>query len=112
MSETVSPAPVTDADRTMAMWAWMPIVGGLVALYILIAEEQRQHPFRKFHAVNSLLFNIAAGLVITVLSIVLVGLCLLPVIWAYQGYVAYKAYQGEWTTVPGLTDLARSQGWI
>jgi len=78
----------------------------------LIADDQRQHPFRKFHAVNSLLFNIVAGLVIAVLSALLIGLCLFPVIWAYQGYVAYKAYQGEWVAVPGLTDLARSQGWI
>jgi hypothetical protein len=27
-------------------------------------------------------------------------------------YLAVKAYQGEWVTVPLLTDFCKNQGWI
>ncbi len=103
---------VSDEDRTMAMLAWMPFIGGLVSLYILLAESERVHPFRKFHAVNSLMFNIVMGVVVLVLSVALVGLCLLPLALGYQAYMAYQAYQGQWREVPMLTDFARGQQWI
>ncbi len=107
-----APQAVTEDDRTWGMLAWLPIVGGLISLYVLLVEEQRARPFRKFHAVNSLLFNVVVGLVLIVLSLTLIGLCLLPLPWIYQAYMAYQAYQGKWAEVPGLTAFARGQGWI
>ncbi len=114
MTETFSGAarPVADEDRTWGMLAWLPIVGSFISLYILLVDDQRARPFRKFHAVNSLLFNVVVGLVLLVLSLALIGLCLLPVALLYQAYMAYQAYQGQWVEVPGLTAFARGQGWI
>ena len=112
MTEQSASHQVSEDDRTWGMLSWLPIIGGLIALYVLLVEEQRSRPFRKFHAVNSLLFNVAVGILLTVLSLTLIGLCLLPLPWLYQAYMAYEAYQGKWTEVPGLTAFARGQGWI
>ncbi len=108
----VGQRPVSEDDRMWGMLVWLPVVGVFMALFVLIAEDQRAYPFRKYHAVNALLFDIISTLVLTVLSLTLVGLCVTPAVLVYQLYVAYQAYQGQWTEVPLLTSLARDQGWL
>jgi len=46
-----------------------------------------------------------------ILSFVLIGICVGLAGFALQLYWAYKAYQGEYITIPVLTDFVKNQGW-
>jgi uncharacterized membrane protein len=100
---------VTDDDKLWALLSWLfwPI-----AIIVLLLEDKKQRPFIKYHAVQSLVLGILAGILTGVLSFVIVG-CFVGLAWlVYVIYLAVKAYQGEWVTVPLLTDFCKNQGWI
>jgi uncharacterized protein len=78
--------PMTDSDQRL--WGMLAHLGGIVtwfvgALVIMLVFGERS-PFVKRHAVEALNFQITvtiAWLVATVLSFVLIGFLLFPVIW-------------------------------
>jgi len=100
---------INDQDKLMAALSY-PL--GIVALIILLVEDMKARPFQKYHAVQALAVNI----VIVVLSIVLgwtvVLACVPLLIWLVTLYWAYKAYQGEYFEISGLTGFLKGQGWI
>ena len=101
---------VNDNDRLMAAITWViPILG----VVILLVEDMKKRPFQKYHAVNSLAFSVAFFIVLTILSIVTFGFggCL-GILWFVVIYWAIKAYQGEWVTIPVITDFVKKQGWV
>ena len=119
---------VSDDDRLMAMLAWLSMVIlqiPLVSLVLLISEANKNRPFQRFHAVNSILFWVAgfayeviALIVYIVLSLITLG-CLALFLWPifflphlFALYYAYQAYRGQRNEIPFITDLARGQGWI
>jgi uncharacterized membrane protein len=100
---------ITSDDKLWAALSWaIPIL----AIVVLVSEDKKNRPFQKYHAVNSLAFSVAFFIIITILSVVTFGIggCLF-VLWFVAFYWAYKAYQGEWVTVPFLTDFVKKQGW-
>jgi len=100
---------VTDDDKLWALLSWLfwPI-----AIIVLLMEDKKQRPFIKYHAVQSLVLGVIAGILTGVLSFIIVG-CFVGFAWlVYVIYLAIKAYQGEWVTVPFLTDFCKNQGWI
>ncbi len=53
------------------------------------------------------------ALVLGVISLVLnATLCGGLLVWFYAIYVGFLAYQGQWVTVPFVTDFSKNQGWI
>ncbi len=106
----------SDDDRLWAALAWVPVIGWIFAIIILLSEERRQRTFQRFHAVNSLAFGVAAWVLNMVLGLTGVGLLIsCPISLAlllYQIYMAVQAYNGQMTEVPGLTPLLRQQGWL
>jgi uncharacterized membrane protein len=102
---------VTSDDK---LWSLLGYLVPVIALIVLLIEDKRSRPFLKFHAVQSLAFNVAAYVIITILSAITLGigsiLCIAPV--AYSIYLAVKSYQGEYVTIPWLTDFIRKQGWV
>jgi uncharacterized membrane protein len=114
MSEEVFDVPeaaeeVTDDDKLWALLSWLfwPI-----AIIVLLMEDKKQRPFIKYHAVQSLVLGVIAGVLTGVLSFVIVG-CFVGFAWlVYVIYLAIKAYQGAWVTIPLLTDFCKNQGWI
>jgi uncharacterized protein len=101
---------ITSDDKLWALLAylippWVPII-------ILLMEEKKNRPFIKYHNVQAL----ALSVVLVVLSIVIgwtgVGLCVPGLLWIYMIYLAVKAYQGEYVTVPLVTDFCKKQGWL
>ena len=59
-----------------------------------------------------LAMGVVAAVVSAVLSFIIIG-CLVSIAWAiYVIYLAIQAYQGQWVTVPFLTDFCKNQGWI
>jgi uncharacterized membrane protein len=95
---------VTDDDKLWALLSWLfwPI-----AIIVLLMEEKKDRPFIRYHAIQSLVLAVI-GLV---LGTITVG-CLALVWVVYIIVLAIKAYQGEWVTIPLVTDFCKNQGWI
>jgi uncharacterized membrane protein len=101
---------ITSDDKLWAALSWaIPII----AIIVLFMEDKKNRPFVKYHAVNSLAFSVAFFVIISILSVVTFGIggCL-SVIWFIAFYWAYQAYQGQWVTVPVISDFVKKQGWV
>jgi uncharacterized membrane protein len=121
---TVPPSgDVTDNDKLMALLAYIFAV--VVPVIILLAEDMKDRPFQRYHAIQSLglsaaslVYEIVACVVFTLLTAVtagILGVCLwflflLPVIPAI--IYAIQAYQGKWVEIPVLTDFMKQQSWL
>lgn len=109
---------ITDNDKLMAALSY-PIP--IVALIILIAEDMKNRPFQRFHAVQALAANIVLWVLIAVLGCILGaatffigGLCGIAsiLLWFVTLYWAYEAYQGKYFEIPYLTQFLRDQKWL
>jgi uncharacterized membrane protein len=109
---------ITDNDKLMAALSY-PIP--IVAIIILIAEDMKERPFQKYHAVQALAANIALwvviivlGCILAVLSFFLGGLCgsIAFLLWFIVLYWAYEAYQGKYFEIPWLTGFLKGQNWL
>ncbi len=118
----------SDEDRLMAALAWVGLLIlqiPLVSLVLLVAEGNKNRPFQRFHAVNSIVFWVAgfvyeiiAVIVYLVLTVISFG-CLGIFLWVIfffphllALYYAYQAYQGKQSDIPFISQLARGQGWV
>ena len=97
---------VTSDDKLWALLGY--ILSPIVPLILLLMEDKKNRPFIKYHSVQAL----AIGIVELILIILAVGLCLSPLLFIYAVYCGIKAYQGEYVTIPVLTDFLRKQGWL
>lgn len=100
---------VNDRDKLMAALAY-PI--GLVALIILLVEDMKNRPFQKYHAVQALAINVIIIITSLILGWTLFLACVPCLIWFATLYWAYRAYQGEYFEIPGVTNFLRGQGWL
>ncbi len=103
---------VTDDDKLWAMLSWLPYLGWIAALIVVFTEDKKQRKFMMYNAVQSLALSLVGGVLTAVLSFVVIG-CVIGVAWlVYAIYLAIQAYQGNWVTVPVITDFCKNQGWI
>ena len=93
---------ITDDDRLWALLSW---IFWIIAVLALLLEEKKDRPFVRYHAWHS----IVTGIIFTIISVATFG-CGTPV-FLVSLYFAYRAYQGEWFTIPVLTDFIKGQGW-
>jgi uncharacterized membrane protein len=95
---------ITQDDKLWSLLSWLfwP-----VALIMLLMDDKKARPFIKYNAVLSLAYAVPMYVVGTIT----VG-CLLVVMGIYAIVLAVKAYQGEWVTVPFLSDFVKKQGWV
>ncbi len=111
MSDQFNTEEITNDDKLWAAIGY-PIV--IVALIVLFMEDKKARPFIKFHAVQSIVFNIVMGIVGIVLSTITLGfgaLCV-PALWLVTFWPAYEAYQGKYMEMPFITDFIKNQGWV
>lgn len=114
MAEDMTPEPemsdITPDDR---LWAAIGYPIPILAILVLLMEEKKQRRFLKFHAVQSLIFNVAIWVVIVVFSTVTLGfggLCA-PLIWLAVLWPAYDSYKGNYTEIPVVSNFIRNQNW-
>ena len=114
MEEEMAAAPVggeevTDDDKLWALLSWLfwPI-----AIIVLLIEDKKQRPYIKYHAIQALAVGVVGYVISGVLSVIGVGCVLWLAVLIYQIYLAVKAYQGVWVTIPVVTDFCKNQGWI
>ncbi len=101
---------VTSDDR---LWSALGYPIPLIAIIVLLMEEKKARPFIKFHAVQSLIFNLAIYVLIFVVSAVTLGfgaICA-PLLWLVTLWPALGSYQGEYTEIPVITNFIKNQGW-
>jgi len=100
---------ISDQDKLMAALSY-PI--GIVALVILLVEDMKNRPFQKYHAVQALAVNIVIVILAIVLGWTIVLACVPFLVWLVTFYWAFKAYQGEYFEIPGLTGILKGQNWL
>jgi uncharacterized membrane protein len=94
---------ITSDDK---LWALLSYLIPIVAIIVLLMEDKKNRPFIKFHAVQA----IAVTVVLTVLATVTLGCG--SILFLVMIYWGIKAYQGEYVTIPVVTDFIKKQGWV
>jgi uncharacterized membrane protein len=121
MAEEYTPAPVDDISDNDKLMAAISYPIPLVAIVILLAEELKDRPFQKYHAVQALAANavlwvviVLVGCILGALSAILGGVCGTAVLllWFITLYWAYEAYQGKYSEIPALTQFLKGQNWV
>jgi uncharacterized membrane protein len=117
----------TDNDRLMAglAYASQVVIPLIVPAVMLLAEESKERPFQRYHAIQSLGFLVIAVIYEVLAAIVFCGLsavtsgCLACVLWVLfvlpaipAFYYAYQAYQGFYFKIPFLTDFLVDNKWL
>jgi len=103
---------LTDDDKLWGMLSWLPWVGWILAIIALVVEPQKNRPYIKHHAVQSLVSNVVLALLSIILGFTVILSCLAPFLSLILIYPAIKAYQGEEIQIIWLTDFCKGQGWI
>lgn len=96
------------------LWAALGYPIPLIALIVLLMEEKKNVPFLRFHAVQSIAFNIAIWVLIVILIFVTFGIASFcaPVVWLVTLWPAYDSFQGNYTEIPVITNFLKGQGWV
>lgn len=110
MSESFNSSPdVTSDDRLFAALAY--VFSPLVPIIIMLLEDKKNRPFIRAHNAQALVAGVVLTILVVVLSFTVVLACLGFIGWLVMLYWAYKAYKGEYVTIPVITDFVRNQGW-
>lgn len=111
MSEQIPSPDLTSDDK---LWAALGYPIPIVAIIVLLMEEKKSRPFIKFHAVQSLVFNVALWVAIVLVTAVTLGfggLCA-PLIWLVTLWPAWESYQGKYLELPFITEFIKKQNWV
>ncbi len=111
---------LSDNDRIMAALAYfLWFIGPAI---ILLSKDMKDQAYMRYHAIQglglavvALAYSVVAIVVAVVMSIV--GLCCCFWVLVVPGpaatiYYAYRAYQGEYFTIPILTNIMVNEGWL
>jgi len=99
---------ISDITSDDKLWALLGWIFWPVALVMLLMQDKKARPFIKYNAVLSLALSVIAW----GSSIIGIGLCLGPLAFIYSVVLGIQSYQGNWVTVPVLTDFVKKQGWV
>jgi uncharacterized protein len=109
MSEEFNtPGEVTSDDKLWALLAY--IFTPLVPIIIMLMEDKKNRPFLRAHNGQALVIGVIQ-LVMWSLSFTCVTGIIAVIVLVAQIYWGYKAYQGEYVTIPVVTDFVKNQGW-
>jgi uncharacterized membrane protein len=98
---------ITSDDKLFAALAW--VFAPLVPIIILLMEDKKNRPFIKAHNAQALVLGVLMVVVVPILATVTCGIG--AIVWLIMLYWAYKAYQGQYVTIPIVTDFCKKQGW-
>jgi uncharacterized protein len=111
MTEQPVNPDITSDDKLWALLAY--ILSPLVPIIILLMEDKKNRPFIKAHNIQALVFGLAYIIIGSILAVVTFGFgsCIIPLLWILSIYWGIKAYQGNYVTIPVITDFCKKQGW-
>ncbi len=100
---------VTSDDQLWAALAY--VFTPLVPIVLLLVEGKKDRPFIRAHNMQALAWGVVFYVLVSILSVFVIGLCLWPLGFLLQLWWAYKAYQGEYVEIPVITSFVKNQGW-
>ncbi|QLQ07448.1 MAG: DUF4870 domain-containing protein [Anaerolineae bacterium] len=119
---------VTSDDRLLAALTWLGLLLlqlPIVSVVILLVEGNKDRPFQRHHAIQSIgfwvgaiIYEIVAAIVFTVKPIVTLGLgalCLWVIFFVphvLSIVYAWQASQGKEIDIPLISKFMRQQGWL
>ncbi len=92
---------VTSDDKLWALLAY--IFSPLVPIILMLMEDKKNRPFIKAHN--------AQALILGIISVLTYGICIGFLVFLYQLYLGFQAYQGKTVEVPVITNFVKGQGW-
>ncbi len=101
MSQESMNPEISSDDRLWAALAY--VFSPLVPIILMFMDDKKNRPFIKANNMQALIL----GIITAVTSAFCIGI----LVWFYQLYCAYQAYQGQTVNVPVLTDFCKNQGW-
>lgn len=100
----MSQAPMSDITSDDKLWSALAYVfSPLVPIILMFMEDKKNRPFIKSHNMQALILGI--------ITIVTSTFCIGLLVWLYQLYCAYQAFQGQTVKIPVITDFVTNQGW-
>jgi uncharacterized membrane protein len=105
---------ISEEDKQWGMLCWLPVIGDIMAIIVLLTDERKARPFQKYNAVLSLALRVVIYVISGVLGWVVpcIGNGVLFVVGlVYLIILMLKAKDGEWVEVPWLSDFVVQQGW-
>jgi len=112
-SQSMGGSEATSDDKLWGALSYLPFVGWIIAIVMLLMEDKRARPFIKFNAIQALVLDVVLVLVYMLVSLVsfgILGLCAW-IIFLIPLWPAYEAYGGKSSQIPVISNLIRSQGW-
>ena len=121
MNQAPMSSDVNSDDKLWAALSYLPFVGWIIAIIVLLMEDKRSRPFIKYHAVQSLALHVVLWVVLVILSCLLAAVTffiaglggLLPwILWLILLWPAYEAYTGKYFELPVITNFIKQQHWV
>jgi uncharacterized membrane protein len=98
---------ITSDDKLFAALAY--VFSPIVPVILMLMEDKKNRPFIKAHNAQALVLGIIMIVVVPILAAFTCGIG--AILWLIMLYWAYKAYQGQYITIPVITDFCKKQGW-
>ncbi len=111
MSEQMPSMDITSDDK---LWSALGYPIPIIPIIVLLMEDKKNRPFIKYHAVQSLVFNVVLWVVIMIITAVTLGfggLCA-PLIWLVSLWPAWEAYNGKYIELPVISNFIKGQHWV
>ena len=110
MAEQMPSSTGSDITSDDKLWAALAYVfSPIVPVILMLMEDKKNRPFIKAHNAQALVLGILMVVVVPILATVTCGIG--AIVWFIMLYWAYKAYQGQYVTIPIVTDFCKKQGW-
>jgi uncharacterized membrane protein len=101
MSQAPMSPDVTSDDKLWAMLAY--VFSPLIPIILMLMEDKKNRPYIRANNAQAL----ALGIITVITSTFCVGI----LVWFYQLYCGYQAYQGIEVKIPVISDFVKNQGW-
>ncbi len=109
--ETTDFAPeITSDDKLWALLTY--VLSPLIPIIILFLEDKKERPFIKAHNSQALVLGCVNLVLGIILSFTVILACVPFLVWIYMVYLGIQAYQGQYVTIPVITDFVKNQGWV
>ena len=100
----MSQAPMSDITQDDKLWAALAYAfSPLIPIILMFMEDKKNRPYIKANNMQALIL----GIITAVTSAFCIGI----LVWFYQLYLAFQAYQGVDIKIPVVSDFVRNQGW-
>jgi uncharacterized membrane protein len=114
--EPVGPAPVEPVSSDDKLWSLLAYVfTPIIPVVIMLMEEKKNRPFIKAHNFQALVAGVALIVATMIVGIIPVVGCVSPILalvgWVYLIYLGIQAYNGNYVTIPFITDFVKKQNW-